>query len=160
MVVHTDAPCERVDRIEVHLSRADSPRITQSLVFVRDECMASGGRQDHHTQLNTAAGLRLGVQDSRASDARLHAEVIGRHGIDVVGSAVGETDFVDNKVYALPVSLDAVCFDVAAQCAAGATCRADPQTGAATCVPVYHAPGTGTAGAGLTVDLAAGDGGT
>ena len=55
-------------------------------------------------------------------------------------TALAETDFVDGKVYGLPVALSNLCF--AAQCNAGGTCRPDLGSGGFVCATVYRAPGT------------------
>jgi hypothetical protein len=52
-----------------------------------------------------------------------------------------ETDFVDDKVYAVPVQLAAQCIGFAG-CPSGYTCRTVADNPAAVCGSVYRTPGT------------------
>lgn len=140
LIVSTDVDCTVIDRVELKVSRGSPDNVTYSQVFVRTECLPAGDPSLPHAVLANGAELRLGVQDSNNSAARLHVEVRGMLGPDVRLTTIAETDFVDAKVYGLPLALSQVC--LAVTCTATSTCRVDPSSGGTVCATLYRAPGT------------------
>ena len=83
----------------------------------------------------------MGLERIRASEGaalvRLSPEGLGLSGV----RSVAETDFVDDKVYAVPVDLSLQCQNYE-PCASGFVCRVPPGTSQAACGSIYRTPGT------------------
>lgn len=142
LIVTTNIACPAIDRITVRLSRgAGSTAYTWQRTFALtgEGCSTTSNVGMPVIPLSTMADYRLGIVDSLRTDERVRIEV---EGLGLTGvRSVAETDFVDDKVYAVPVDLSSQCqtFDA---CASGFVCRVPPGTAQAACGSIYRTPGT------------------
>ncbi len=147
LIVSTDVPCAVFDRVQVRITRGSDALPTFDQVFLRADCPATGVSPPPVIPLSQGPGAehewRLGIIDGRRTDDRVRVDLIARDMSGQVFSTAAETEFVDDKVYALPVSLAQVCADARTlACPSGQVCRARPDNGALSCGSVYRAPGT------------------
>ncbi len=142
LILSTNIGCPTIDRVTVRLSRgAGSTNYTWQRTFALagDACSTTSNAGLPTIPLSTATEYKLGIVDERRTDERLRIEVeaLGQVGV----RAVAETDFVDDKVYAVPMDLSSQCAGPEV-CASGFTCRVVPGTAQAGCGSVYRRPGT------------------
>ena len=149
--VTTDiADCTIFDRVEVRVSRGTEPSSTFDQTFMRADCPVVGVSPPStvplaapSTSAPTGGEFRLGIVDDRRTDDRVRIEVSARTATGVVFTTAAETDFVDGKVYAVPVQLALSCYQASAlACPSAFVCRPRPDTGVAACGSVYRLPGT------------------
>lgn len=151
LVLSTDAACDTFDRVQVRVSRGAETVPTFDQTFLRADCNAVGIAPPPPSPLRqTAPGespslgeFRLGIVDSRRSDDYVRIEVTARNSEGLVFATAAETEFVDDKVYAVPVRLSQACADARAlACPAEHVCRPRPGSDEAACGSVFRAPGT------------------
>ncbi len=142
--------CTIFDRVEVRISRGTEAGATYDQTFLRADCPVVGLSPPPAVPLAapsatapTGGEFKLGIVDDRRTDDRVRIELTARTAGSVVFTTSAETDFVDGKVYAVPVQLSLACFmSSALACQTGFVCRPRPDTGAAACGSVYREPGT------------------
>lgn len=142
LIVTTNIGCPSIDRVTVRLARgAGSTSYTWQRTFALagDACGTTMNAGLPQIPLSNASEYRLGIVDERRTDERLRIEVeaLGQIGV----RAVAETDFVDDKVYAVPMDLSYQC-QGPDMCASGFSCRVVPGTAQAGCGSIYRRPGT------------------
>ncbi|MFO0602483.1 MAG: hypothetical protein U0324_04875 [Polyangiales bacterium] len=143
LVVTTNIPCPTIDRVAVRIYRGGemAPTFNQTFALTGDGCSTSGNGGLRTIPLGVSSEYRLGVVDGRRSSDRVKIEVEGSGQMTI--ATVVETEFVDDKVYALPVQLAAQCVGYTG-CASGFTCRvlSTSADAAPVCMSVYRTPGT------------------
>jgi hypothetical protein len=157
LVISTDVDCTIFDRVQVRISRGAETIPTFDQTFLRSDCNAVGISPPPSVPLSELTEFRLGIVDSRRTDDHVRVEVTARTSEGQVFSTAAETEFVDGKVYALPMRLALACVNSAMACPAEYVCRERPGTTEAACGSVYRAPGTlgtfpATQAAHITVD--------
>lgn len=157
LVLSTDASCTIFDRVQIRISRGTEDVPTFDQTFLRSDCNAVGISPPPPVPLSESTEFRLGIVDSRRADARVRVEVTARTAEGSVFTTAAETEFVDDKVYAMPVRLALACAGSALACPSGYVCRPRPGRDEAACGSVYRAPGTlgvfpATQAAHVTVD--------
>ena len=143
LVLSTDADCTIFDRVQIRISRGTETVPTFDQTVLRSDCNAVGISPPPAVPLSELTEFRLGIVDSRRTNDRVRVEVTARTSEGQVFTTAAETEFVDGKVYAMPVRLALACVNAAAlACPAEYVCRPRPGTEEAVCGSVYRAPGT------------------
>ncbi len=142
LILTTNIGCPTIDRVTVRLSRgAGSTDYTwqQTFALSGPSCSTTSNWGLSTIPLPMVPEYKLGIVDSRRTDDRVRIEVeaLGQVGV----RTVAETDFVDDKVYAVPMELSYQC-QGAEVCPSGFTCRVVPGTAQAGCGSIYRRPGT------------------
>jgi len=143
LTVTTNIPCPTIDRVSIRIYRGGetAPTFNETFALSGEECSTSGNTGLRQIPLGVGREYRLGVVDGRRSADRVKIEVVGSGQMTV--ETVVETEFVDDKIYALPVQLAAQCVGFNG-CASGFTCRvlATSADASPVCMSVYRVPGT------------------
>lgn len=143
LVLSTDADCNVFDRVQIRISRGAEPAPTFDQTFLRSDCNAVGISPPPPVPLSQTSEFRLGIVDSRRSDSHVRIEVTARTAEGQVFSTAAETEFVDDKVYAVPIRLAVACANnPTLACPAEYVCRPRPGTDEAACGSVFRAPGS------------------
>lgn len=142
LILTTNIGCPTIDRVTVRLSRgAGSTDYTwqQTFALSGPDCSTTSNAGLPAIPLPMVAEYKLGIVDGRRTDERVRIEVeaLGQVGV----RTIAETDFVDDKVYAVPMEISYQCQGPEA-CPSGYTCRVVPGTAQASCGSVYRRPGT------------------
>ncbi len=142
LILTTNIACPTIDRVTVRLSRgAGSTAYTWQRTFALggESCSTTSNAGLTTIPLSTASEFKLGIVDERRTEDRLRIEVeaLGMAGV----RSVAETDFVDDKVYAVPMELAYQC-QGPEMCPSGYVCRVVPGTAQGGCGSVYRRPGT------------------
>jgi hypothetical protein len=156
LVLSTDASCTVFDRVQIRISRGAGTVPTFDQTFLRSDCNAVGISPPPAVPLSETTEFRLGIVDGRRTDDHVRVEVTARNAEGSVFTTAAETEFVDDKVFALPVRLALACVTALA-CPLEQVCRTQPGIEEAVCGSVYRAPGTlgtfpATQAAHVTVD--------
>lgn len=177
LVLSTDADCTIFDRVQIRVSRGADTVPTFDQTFLRADCNAVGLSPPPpiplhlpaSDELTTAGEFRLGIVDSRHSDDHVRFEITARTSEGQVFTTSAETEFVDDKVYAVPIQLALGCANSALACPPQQVCRAlyNPppadhrgplDLSQTACGSVYRAPGTvGTFNTTQAAHVTAGD---
>lgn len=142
LVLSTDADCTIFDRVQIRVSRGAETVPTFDQTFLRSDCNAVGISPPPAVPLSESTEFRLGIVDSRRTDDHVRVEVTARTAEGLVFTTAAETEFVDDKVYAVPVRLALACASSGLACPAEYVCRPRPNSDEAACGSVYRAPGT------------------
>ncbi len=146
--ITTDADCSSFDSFQVRIGRGSGANVVFERLYSRGDCQASGISPPPVSPLRvrteTVDGrFRIAIIDGQRSEERLRVDVVARRNDSVQFIARVETDFVDDKVYLLPVQLARVCSENRnLACPSEFACRPDPRTGDAACGSVYRRPGS------------------
>jgi hypothetical protein len=143
LVVSTNIPCPTIDRVAIRVYRGGemAPTFNQTFALTGKNCSTTGNAGLRTIPLGVGMEYRLGIVDGRRSSDRVKIELAGSGQMSI--ETVVETEFVDDKVYAVPVQLAAQCIGFNG-CASGFTCRVLGTTAdaAPVCMSVYRVPGT------------------
>lgn len=143
LVLSTDTDCNTFDRVQIRISRGSETVPTFDQTFLRSDCNAVGIDPPPPVPLSETTEFRLGIMDSRRTDDRVRVEVTARTSEGMVFTTAAETEFVDDKVYAVPVRLSLACANaVTLACPPEHVCRPRPGSDEAACGSVFRAPGT------------------
>lgn len=154
--VTTNIACPTIDRVNVRISRGVGATgvytFNRTFALSGDNCSTAANTGYTTIPLGIMREFRLGVVDARRTSERVRIEVEATGMLGVL--SVAETDFVDGKVYLLPMELATQCIGHPA-CPSGFTCRIVPGTDRAGCGSIYRRPGelgTFNVGMGITAD--------
>lgn len=142
--ITTDADCMAFDTFQIRVGRGEN-NVSFERTFSRADCQATGITPPPPSPLRaTMEGrFRIAIIDSQRTEDRLTVEVLARRNDSVQFIARASTDFVDDKVYLLPMQLARVCaLNTMLACPSEFACRPNPMTGEAACGSVYRPPGT------------------
>ena len=141
LVVTTNVPCPTIDRVALRIFRAGetTPTVDKTFALSGDGCSTSGNTGIPTIPLGVSTEYRLGIVDGRRNSDRVRIELTASGQMTLETTV--ETDFVDDKVYAVPVQLAAQCIGFAG-CPSGYTCRTVSDNTGAVCGSVYRTPGT------------------
>ena len=157
LVLSTDVECTIFDRVQIKISRGAETIPTFDQTFLRSDCNAVGIAPPPPVPLSELTEFRLGIVDGRRTDDHVRIEVTARTSEGQVFTTAAETEFVDGKIYAVPIRLALVCVNSPIACPSEYVCRPRPGTDEASCGSVFRAPGTlgtfpATQAAHMTVD--------
>jgi hypothetical protein len=141
LVLSTDASCTIFDRVNIRVTRGAETIPTFDQTFLRSDCNAVGISPPPAVPLSEMTEFRLGIVDGRRSDDRVRVDVTARTAESLVFTTSASTEFVDGRVYAVPVRLALACAGAPA-CPADFTCRPRQGSDEAACGSVYREPGT------------------
>lgn len=145
LIVTTNISCPTIDRVNVRISRGaeTAPTFDRVFALTGDGCSTAMNLGLPTIPLGVRMGAaqeyRLGIVDGRRTSDRVRVELVALG--QTMLTTVVETDFVDDKVYAVPIQLATQCQGFTG-CPSGYTCRTVSDNSGPVCGSIYRTPGT------------------